>query len=732
MNAGDAIARGDAANRLRDWTTAERAYAEALELDPELAHIWVQYGHALKELGRLSSAEKAYRRAVALRPETGDTHLQLGHLLKIVGRRSAAIIAYEAALAAPETRADALHELSALGVDRYLQQSAEGRAVANELSLISVIAEEIVTLRERLDRIAAQLPAITSLAAWPPALYGRFRKNYVVPPPPTEPQDVPLDIVLFLDGVAGDVIWRQLHGLFDQSHAHFDIHAIGQEPVGRHIIERQAPASGRLHLAPASPDEGATAGLRRVLEASRAEWVILLAQGGVPDQRMVSWAAMASSFLPQADGWICDEELVSGDESDGIRVSPCFRQAVDYDWVLDLGSEGQTFFVRRDVCLSVLARYPSASMEALRTLLLLELSCEGKVGHIPLPLIRRNAVGMRVQDHVSAVRMHAEAQGILGRIRGLDNPVAQLPLQLTWVDAGPGDMLTVVIATRDNVSDLAGMIGSLRRLAAAPSLLRFMIIDNGSETLDAVDGLDVLNQADDTHVLRVDEPFNWSHLNNLAVERIDTPLVVFANDDMTMLTPGWDAHMRGLLARPDVGMVGAKLLYPDDTIQHAGVLLDWNGATIHDGLHEPDAACGPVYRWQVTRAASAVTGAFMGMRCETFRRVGGFDALCLPVGMSDIDLALKVRKAGLKVLWTPRIVLHHFESKSRGLDHLDLERSIRARAELALMRERWKSEMVREPSVNPAWARGSLPFRLALFPSIAKIIDHIQVTVCTS
>ena len=228
-------------------------------------------------------------------------------------------------------------------------------------------------------------------------------------------------------------------------------------------------------------------------------------------------------------------------------------------------------------------------------------------------------------------------------------------------------------------------------------------------------------------MLTLDEPFSWSHLNNRAVDEVDTPLIVFANDDMVMLSEGWDDILRGLLDRPEIGAVGAGLLYPDETIQHAGILFGWSGGTIHDGLYESRWEPGPADRWHVTRTVAAVTGAFMATRREVFLTHGGFDEAGLPVSYSDIDYALKLRASGLKILWTPEITAYHYESKSRGLDYLDPEKRARASAELAVMEERWGAAMAADPGVNPIWHMATLPFRLLSAPSQSRLWTHIAL-----
>ena len=215
-------------------------------------------------------------------------------------------------------------------------------------------------------------------------------------------------------------------------------------------------------------------------------------------------------------------------------------------------------------------------------------------------------------------------------------------------------------------------------------------------------------------------------MNNQAAQDIETPILLFANDDMLMLSQGWDSVLRDCLARPGVGAAGARLVYEDGTLQHAGVLFGWGGApTHHDGLHEPGDAPGPARRWQLTRSTGAVTGAFLATRREQFLAVGGFDASALPVAYSDIDYALKLRSKGLRILWTPHISLAHKEGASRGLDHLDPARAARNAMELDTMQRRWGPALRVDPGVNPHYYPATLPFHLIAAPTRTCILDHI-------
>ena len=147
---------------------------------------------------------------------------------------------------------------------------------------------------------------------------------------------------------------------------------------------------------------------------------------------------------------------------------------------------------------------------------------------------------------------------------------------------------------------------------------------------------------------------------------------------------------------------------------------------IHDGLCASSTDPGPASRWQVSRAVGAVTGAFLATRRDVFLAHHGYDEVHLAVSYSDIDYGLKLRASGLKVLWTPAITLYHYESQTRGLDHLDPEKCARDAAERGVMEARWGTAMVTDPSVNPIWHMTTLPFRLLSVPSQPRVWAHIE------
>jgi GT2 family glycosyltransferase len=152
--------------------------------------------------------------------------------------------------------------------------------------------------------------------------------------------------------------------------------------------------------------------------------------------------------------------------------------------------------------------------------------------------------------------------------------------------------------------------------------------------------------------------------------------------------------------RPDIGGVGAKLLYPDDTVQHAGIVLGVNGIAGHLHRHIPRHSAGYHNRALITQNLSAVTGACLVLRREVFEEVGGFDEVNLPVAYNDVDLCLRIREQGYRIVWTPYAELYHLESASRGRDDTP-ENTSRANKEREYMLRTWSYVLKNDPYYNP-------------------------------
>jgi GT2 family glycosyltransferase len=193
-------------------------------------------------------------------------------------------------------------------------------------------------------------------------------------------------------------------------------------------------------------------------------------------------------------------------------------------------------------------------------------------------------------------------------------------------------------------------------------------------------------------------------LVNSAIPHVTTPFVLMLNDDITAIDPDWLRAMVELAQRPDVGIVGAKLLYPDNTIQHAGVVLGPFGGSVHVFKRLPGDDPGFFDLPDVVRNVSAVTFACAVIDCNVFEAIGGLDEFNLPVAFNDTDFCLRARDAGYEVLYTPHATLHHHESVTKVI--------IAHPHEIEFLRERWGHIIDHDPYYSPNLTRQGEDARL--------------------
>jgi len=601
---------------------------------------------------------------------------------------------------------------------------------------LTELTHQLLQIRETLNRLIEELPDVRAQMGFPISCYDSFRSVYDVPRPTCALALQTFAILLLADREPLETLFAQVAAIRSQTYQSWALYLIGCDPYRRQVAERAAASDARVHWVETTVEEAITHAERRVALSSNSDWIVLLAERALLHPYALEWFAAANG-KGSAKAFVGDEETGMHEPGSIRRSHPVLRQVVDYDTLLEMNTFGETAAVERATFAALADRLTAASVSAARSSLLLILAQDGRVGHIPWPLVCRDGdldidPAQISAAHQEAVEAHIAEAGLSRRIEvgPQSGPLPRLPI--FWRPQDPRTPIGVIIPTRDNGPDLRRFVDGLKAKAKVPDALRIVVVDNGSRQSETRRILQDMAAGERMRIIVLDEPFNWSRLNNRAVEAITVPLLVFANDDMVMVSEHWDERLRGLLERPEIGAVGARLLYPDDTVQHAGVLFGWKGGVIHDGLYEGSLEPGPAARWQVTRAVGAVTGAFLATRRDVFVAHRGFDEMDLAVGYSDIDYALKLRASGLKILWTPELTIYHHEGKTRGLDHLDPEKRARYAAERAKMEARWGAAMLADPSVNPVWHMATLPFRLLSLPSQARVWSHIERCAATN
>ena len=228
-----------------------------------------------------------------------------------------------------------------------------------------------------------------------------------------------------------------------------------------------------------------------------------------------------------------------------------------------------------------------------------------------------------------------------------------------------------------------------------------VVVDNGSREPQTAQLLDAWRKREPSRfrVLRDDSPFNYSRLNNEAVRSTDAPYVLLLNNDTEVIAPDWLEAMIGQARRPAIGAVGAVLLYADRTVQHAGILLGILGLAGHAHRFYPAGASGYHGGLVLDTNYLAVTGACLLVAKEKYEQAGGLDET-LAVSYNDVDLCLKLHRAGYRNVVVPRAQLFHYESKSRGTDNTPAKVA-RAMNEVKAIRSRWPEWSARDPYYNP-------------------------------
>jgi glycosyltransferase involved in cell wall biosynthesis len=275
-------------------------------------------------------------------------------------------------------------------------------------------------------------------------------------------------------------------------------------------------------------------------------------------------------------------------------------------------------------------------------------------------------------------------------------------------------LVSVVIPSRNHAHLLARAVEGLLDRTDYRSL-EVLIVDNGSDEPAALALLDRLARDSRVRVLRCPGPFNYSALNNLAVREAVGSLILLLNNDIDVINPDWLREMVSHAIRPGIGAVGAKLLYPDGSIQHGGITVGMFGVADRQYLNKPSSDSGYFGHLKLTRNVTAVTAACLLIRRDAYLEVGGLNEISLPVAFNDVDLCLKLMDRGYRNIWTPFAELYHLESASRGSDQSGAKFT-RLKREIAYMRRRWGPWLDNDPQWNPNLSLHSTGISLAFPP----------------
>ena len=477
-------------------------------------------------------------------------------------------------------------------------------------------------------------------------------------------------------------------------------------PRVRDVLSEIQAREPRLKLHFREVNGHISAASNTALALASGEFIVLVDHDDVLPRHALAAVVHELNRHPDADIIYSDEDRL---DQAGRRYDPYFKP----DWNPELLC-GQNLISHLGVYRTALVRQVGGFREGFEgsqdyemAFRVIEHTRPERIRHIPLILYHWRAIpGSAALDvdqksyATDAARLAVQAHFARTGVEASIEPAPRAPYyhRVRYRLPEPRPHVTIIIPTKDRVDHLSRCVGSI---LSRSTYGRFdiLILDNGSSEPASHSYFEQAQQESRVSVLRIDEPFNFSRINNAAAARARGSFLCFLNNDTEVISADWLEEMVSLAVREGVGAVGAMLYYPNNTMQHAGVVLGLGGIASHPHRGQRRGMPGNYGRAALTQTMSAVTAACMVIRKSAFDAVGGFDET-LAVAYNDVDLCLRLCAKGYRNVWTPFAELYHFESISRG-DDLQGENLPRFLAESQAMRDRWQGLLTSDPYYNP-------------------------------
>ncbi len=498
------------------------------------------------------------------------------------------------------------------------------------------------------------------------------------------------------------------------------------DPSVRPFLEEKGRGDPRIKVIFRETNGHISACSNSAIELATGEWCALLDQDDAFAENALALVALEIERHPGAGLIYSDEDKI--DET-GVRSNPFFKP----DWNPELFL-GQNFINHLGVYRTELLRTVGGFREgfegsqdydfALRCVERLE---PEQVRHIPRILYHWRAVVGSLAAVADAKPYAKEAArraiadylrrvGISARVEACPENIESHRVEYELTDPPP--LVSIIIPMRDRVELIERCVASVREGTDYPSI-EFVIVDNGSAEQATLEFLRSIQRETGAQIVRDDTPFNFSRLINRGAAAAKGVLLAFLNNDIETEEPGWLREMVSHGVRPRVGAVGARLWFPDGTLQHGGVILGLGGVAGHSFPGVPLGHAGYFNRTYLQQNCSAVTGACMLVRKEIFQESGGFDEVNLGISFNDVDFCLRLRAAGFWNVWTPYANLVHHESASRGHQRTREEQAQFVR-EATYMQRKWGIELLHDPFYNLNLSLNLPGFQLAVPPRLPE------------
>jgi len=496
---------------------------------------------------------------------------------------------------------------------------------------------------------------------------------------------------------------KLLTSLKKQTYGNWELILAGSETSGKVLA---AETDGRVRFVPAEDARSTGDILLSGLRESAGDYIALLSPGALLSPETFYMAAEEVNKNPEPQILYTDEDTI--DKSGRTYSDPVFKPDYDPDLLQSMNYIGHLFLAEREISLK--SAKESAKETGLWEYDYILRCCEQTeaIRHIPRALCHMRQVKKDQNDNNDEREKKCRARDM----RALELHLKRGGFDASVTDGGaPGiyraqyhhneePLVSIIIPNMDHTDDLEKCIASIETRETYKNL-EIIIVENNSRKEETFAYYRMLEQRDSrVRVVVWDNEFNYSAINNFGVSHAKGDFLLLLNNDVEFILDNDIQEMVSYCLRPDVGAVGAKLLYEDGTIQHAGVVLGLGGIASHAFVNEEGDAPGYCSRALCIQNYSAVTAACMMVRRDVYEKVGGFSTE-LTVAYNDVDFCLKIRKEGYLIVYDPYVRLYHYESKSRGNDGTP-EKGKRFYSEVETCAAKWKDVLeAGDPYYNP-------------------------------
>lgn len=480
----------------------------------------------------------------------------------------------------------------------------------------------------------------------------------------------------------------------------------GEGRIVAKVMKQYMEKDSRFHCKELGDNLGISGNTNAALEMAKGDFIVLADHDDTLPEHALFEVAAAINKHPECDVIYSDEDKL--DMDGGALFDPHFKPDFNQDLLCSVNYICHLFVVKREL-LDKVGGFRHEYDGAQDYDFIFRCTEQAKeIYHIPKVLYHwrchQDSTASNPESKLyafeagsRAIMAHYERCGIKAEKveKGVDYGIYH-----TTFCIKDNPLVSVVIPNKDHSKDLDLCVRSILERATYKNL-EFIIIENNSTEPETFAYYEAIQKEfPQVHVVTWEREFNYSAINNFGAAFAKGEYLLFLNNDTEIIAPSMFEEMLGFCQRPEVGIVGARLLYQDDTIQHAGVVIGFGGIAGHTfiGLHEAENSY--FHRAMCAQDYSAVTAACMMTKAEVFKKVGGFTEE-LAVAFNDIDYCMKVRTADYLVVYAPYAVMYHYESKSRGLEDTP-EKVARFNREISVFARRWPEILQNgDPYYNP-------------------------------